>query len=360
MTDGAARPPTRRVLPRDVWTVLWVTSVFGLGALLLYEIRRVLVWVAIAAFLAAVLSPVVTVLERHGVRRGLAVAAVTGAFLAVSAGLAYAVVSPLVDESRQLADNLPGLVDDVTHAPVVRSFVERFNIGGTVSQVSSDLPRRLLGLSGPVLSAFRTVGGVIVGIVTVFVLTVFLLLYGAGFVRSGLSRVGDPTRRARLERIGGDMLRAVSGWVAGNLLTSLIAAVVSIIVFVVTGLPYSVLLGLWVGVLDLLPLIGATLGAIPAIVVAFVQSIPIGIIVTAYFIAYQQIENHVLQPYVYGRTIQLNPFIVVVALLIGAELAGFLGALFALPVAGVIQVLVHHVVLGASASGANATPRGAP
>jgi predicted PurR-regulated permease PerM len=102
------------------------------------------------------------------------------------------------------------------------------------------------------------------------------------------------------------------------------------------------LLGLWVAIADLIPLVGASLGALPAMIVAFIHSVPAGVIVTLYFIAYQQIENHVLQPFVYGRTIQLNPFVVLLSVIVGVELAGFLGALFALPVAGAVQVILDH------------------
>jgi predicted PurR-regulated permease PerM len=132
--------------------------------------------------------------------------------------------------------------------------------------------------------------------------------------------------------------------VAGNVVTSFIASLASIVTFSVMGLPYGVLLGLWVGVADLIPLVGATLGAIPAVIVAFLHSVTAGIVVTAFFIVYQQFENHVLQPAVYGRTIRLNPFLVLVAVLVGVELLGFAGALLALPVAGVIQVIVADVV----------------
>jgi predicted PurR-regulated permease PerM len=171
-------------------------------------------------------------------------------------------------------------------------------------------------------------------------MTVFLLLYGPRFVRTGLDLLPDAQRRQRLERVGGESLRAVSGWVAGNIVTSVIAAVAALIVFLILGMPYGLLLALWVGIADLIPLVGATLGAIPAIIVGFTVSIPAGIIVTVFFIAYQQFENHVLQPAIYGRTIKLNPFLVLVAVLLGVELAGFIGALLALPVAGIVQIVV--------------------
>jgi predicted PurR-regulated permease PerM len=112
------------------------------------------------------------------------------------------------------------------------------------------------------------------------------------------------------------------------------------------GLPYAFLLALWVGIADLIPLVGATLGALPAIIVGFLHSTPAGIVMVVFFVVYQQFENHLLQPIVYGRTIRLNPFLVLLAVIVGVELAGFLGALLALPVAGVIQVVIEELAPG--------------
>ena len=353
---------SRRITPRDVFTVLWVGLLFFLVLFLLYELRRLLIWLAVSIFLAAVISPLVNLIERRGLRRGLAVTVVIVGLLIVLGAVGYAFIEPLIDQANNFADDLPGLVEEVRQAPVVKDVLERFNVEQGLEQTSEDLPQRLIGYSGAVIAVFKTIGEVIIGTVTIFVLTIFLLLYGPEFVAAGVLLIRDPKRRETVQTIGNEISRAVSGWVAGNLLTSLIAAVVTLIFLLVLGLDYSVLLSLWVAIADLIPLVGATLGALPAIIVASIDSLPKGIIVTIYFIAYQQLENHVLQPYVYGRTIQLNPFVVLIAVLIGAELAGFFGALFALPVAGIIQVLLNHAMAGYRSTHpapAEATPDGA-
>lgn len=341
-------PPstTRRITPRDVFTILWVGLVFFIALFLLYELRRLLIWLAVSIFLAAVITPLVNLVERRGMRRGLAVAVVVLGLLVGLGGVGYLFIEPLVDQANNFADDLPELVEEVRQAPVVKDVLERFNVEEGIEQTSEDLPQRLIGYSGAVIAVFKTIGEVILGTVTIFVLTIFLLLYGPEFVAAGVLMVRDHKRRETIQTIGNDISRAVSGWVAGNLLTSLIAGIVTLIFLLILGFDYSVLLSLWVAIADLIPLIGATLGALPAIIVATIDSVPKGIIVTIYFVAYQQFENHVLQPYVYGRTIQLNPFVVLMAVLIGAELAGFFGALFALPVAGMIQVLINHAVAG--------------
>ena len=337
-----------RVEPRDVFTVLWVTLAFLIALYVLYQIRQVLVWLLVAVFLATVLSPPVRALRNRGMRRGLAVAVVILALLAVVGAVTFAFVKPVVEQSIAFAEKLPALVDEVSQAPLIQSFVDRFNLNTRIEGLSKTAAPQLLGASGPLLSAFATVGEAVAGLLTVFVLTIFLLLYGPGYSLTGLALIKDSRRREEVSNILHEVRHSVSGWVAGNLLTSLIAATIAFIVFLVTGLPFSALLALWVGIADLIPLVGATLGAIPAVIVAFLFSLPAGIVVLVYFIVYQQIENHILQPIIYGRTIRLNPFLVFLSILIGVELAGFLGAMLALPFAGAIQVVLNHVAARSS------------
>jgi predicted PurR-regulated permease PerM len=342
MRDSDPRP--QGVRPRDVWTVVWVVLVVAAGVFVLYEIRRILVWLLVAGFVAAVLSPAVSILERRGFRRGLAVAAVTIGLVLIIGALLYVFVRPLVSQSIEFAQNLPETVDRIQRAPLVRQALERFHLEQRVEQASPELPQRLLGLSGPLVSAFASVAAFLVALISVVVLAVFLLIYGPQFAATGLALVGERVKQERLRRLGGRSLQAVSGWVAGNVLTSIVAGIATTVVLLLTGVPYGGLLGLWVAFADLIPLVGATLGAIPAIIIAFTVSIPVGIAVVIFFVVYQQFENHVLQPAVYGKTIKLNPFLVLLAVLVGVELAGFLGALLALPVAGIIQIVVLDVL----------------
>lgn len=342
MQDNQAPPPGVR--PRDVWTVVWVVLAVAAGLFVLYEIRRLLVWLLVAAFVAAVLSPAVSILERRGLRRGVAVAAVTIGLVLIIGALMYVFVRPLAAQSIEFAQNLPETVDRIRQAPLIRQAFERFNIQQSVEQASPELPQRLLGLSGPLVSAFASAAAFLVALISVIVLAVFLLIYGPQFVDTGLTLVGRRADRERLRRLGGRSLQAVSGWVAGNVLTSIVAGIATTVVLLIAGVPYGVLLGLWVAFADLIPLVGATLGAIPAVIIGFTVSVPVGIAVLIFFVLYQQFENHVLQPAVYGKTIKLNPFLVLLAVLVGVELAGFLGALLALPVAGIIQIVVLDVL----------------
>jgi predicted PurR-regulated permease PerM len=317
-----------------------VTFAFATTLLILYEIRRVLLWLLISIFLAAVIGPLVSFLVRRGWRRGLAVAAVVLSLVLITSGAIYVFVRPLITQSVEFAEDLPGNIDRIREAPIVRQTLDRLDVGDRLEQVSEDLPDRLLGLSGPLFAFFKTIGEAVIASVSILVITVFLLLYGPQFAVTALKLIPDGRLRRRIDRLGVRSLDAVSGWVAGNVLTSLIAGIAALVLFLAFGLPYATLLALWVAIADLMPLAGATLGAIPAILVAFLVSPVAGVVVTIFFVLYQQLENHVLQPAVYGRTIKLNPFLVLLAILIGIELAGFVGALLALPVAGIIQIVV--------------------
>jgi predicted PurR-regulated permease PerM len=134
----------------------------------------------------------------------------------------------------------------------------------------------------------------------------------------------------------------VGRYVTGNLLISLIAGVVTTIVLLALGIPFALALGLLVAILDLIPLAGATLGAVVVTLVAFTHSSTAGIVVLVFFIVYQQLENHLLQPLIYGRTVRLSPLAILLAVLIGAEVAGVIGAIAAIPVGGTIQILLDH------------------
>jgi predicted PurR-regulated permease PerM len=170
-------------------------------------------------------------------------------------------------------------------------------------------------------------------------MTFFMLLEGPTWVER-FYRLLPHGSQPRARKVGSEIYRTVGGYVTGNLLISLIAGSLTTLVLLILGVPYAVALGLIVAILDLIPLAGATIAAILIGAVAFIHSVPAGIIVVIFFILYQQVENHLLQPVIYGRTVQLSPLTVLVSILVGAELAGILGALAAIPVAGSIQVVI--------------------
>ena len=189
------------------------------------------------------------------------------------------------------------------------------------------------------ISVAKGIITIVVASITIAFMTFFMLLEGPDWIERLYSVLPEESQE-RWRRVGDEIYRTVGGYVTGNLLISFIAGALTTIVLIVLGVPYAVALGLIVAILDLIPLAGATMAAILIGIVAFLHSVPAGIIVVVFFIGYQQVENHVLQPVIYGRTVQLSPLTVLISILIGAELAGILGALAAIPVAGTIQVLL--------------------
>jgi predicted PurR-regulated permease PerM len=166
-----------------------------------------------------------------------------------------------------------------------------------------------------------------------------MLLEGPAWVERIYSLLPE-TSQPRWRRVGHEIYRTVGGYVTGNLAISFVAGVASTSVLLVLGVPYAVALGLLVAILDLIPLAGATIAAVVVSTVGFLHSVTAGIVLIVFFVVYQQFENHVLQPLVYGRTVQLSPLIVLISVLMGAKIAGVIGALGAIPVSGSIQVFV--------------------
>jgi predicted PurR-regulated permease PerM len=315
-----------------VWTVLHVVSVA----------RHVLVWVAVSVFLALAMNPLVELLQRRGIqRRGLATGVAFLLVILAFAGIGALFVPTLVDNVNRFVDAVPGYVDDLTAGKGRFGFLEtKYHVVEKVrEQVQEGGAKRLLGLSGAAVSVTKGVINIVLGIVTILFLTFFMVLEGPAWVERLYSLL-PPESQPRWRNVGREIYRTVGGYVTGNLLISLIAGVLTTLVLIALGVPYAVALGLIVAILDLIPLAGATIAAIIIGTVAFIHSILAGIVVIAFFILYQQVENHVLQPLVYNRTVQLSPLIILISVLIGAEVAGVLGALGAIPVAGTIQVLI--------------------
>src|SRR4030095_5356565 len=257
------------------------------------------------------------------------------------------------------ATALPGYIDDVSagRGPLGR-FSERYHLDERVREAiqKGGGAQSLFGLSGTALSITKSIITFIVATVTIAFMTFFMLLEGPTWMERIYSLIPERSRDT-WRGIGSQIYHTVGGYVTGNLLIRAIAGASTTIVLLIMGVPYAVALGLVVAVLDLIPLAGATLAAIIVGSVAFIHSIPArvcaivsgsvwsihsipaGIVVIVYFIVYQQIENPLLQPLVYSRTVQLSPLAILVSVLIGAKVGGVLGALAAIPVAGTIQVL---------------------
>lgn len=342
--------PEVRVLAiraRTVLVVLGITVLVGVVLVLGYLAWHVLTWILIAILLAAALNPAVEALERRGMGRASAATVVFVLALLVLTGLGFLVIPPLVTQVSDFIQAVPDFIDDLTAGRGPLGFLQdEYQIVDRIREaVEKQGAAGVLGLSEPVLDIVRSVVTAVVGVVTIIFLTYFMLLEGPRTIERVLGLLPEGTR-ARYERVGRDVYRAISGYVTGNLLISLVAGAISTVVLFAVGSDYAVALGLLVAILDLIPLAGATLAAIIVSTVIFIETDWIrGLIVIGFFVAYQQLENHVLQPLVYGRTVQLSPLAVLCAVLIGAELAGILGALVAIPVAGSLLAVAREVIV---------------
>jgi predicted PurR-regulated permease PerM len=343
---GDSSPVTpERVVRFSVRTVLAVIGlVIAAWALLaiIAVTRQVITWILVSIFLAMALNPAVDWFMRHGVKkRGYAAGLTYVLALAAIGGIGYAFIPTLVSQVNDFVQAVPGYVDDLTKGRGRLGFLEtKYHIVEKIRDaVSSGGTSRVLGLTGAAISITKSVLALVVAIITIAFLTFFMLLEGPAWMDRFYGLLPERLQ-PRWRKIGHDVYRTVGGYVTGNLLISLIAGTLTTIVLLALGVPYAVALGVIVAILDLIPLAGATIAAIIIGTVAFLHTITAGIVVVIFFLVYQQVENHFLQPVIYGRTVQLSPLAVLISVLIGAKLAGILGALGAIPVAGAIQVIL--------------------
>jgi predicted PurR-regulated permease PerM len=311
-------------------------------------------------FLATALDPAVSALERRGRRRrGAATALIFLLGLLALGGLIALALPPLIDQVSGLAKAVPGYVDQLTAGRGPLGWLERdyHVVERAEKAVSGNGATRVLGGAGTVLSITRGLVGFVVGLVTIAFLTLFMVLEGPTWIDRGLALL-PPAERSRWRRVLLRIRQIVAGYITGNLLISAIAGTSSAIVLMLVGVAFPVALGLLVAILDLIPMAGATLAGIVLATVGFLTSITAGIVVIGFFLVYQLVENHVLQPLVYGRTVELSPLVVLVAILIGGEVAGVIGALGAIPVAGAVQVVLSELMERRSAAARDGSPDG--
>jgi predicted PurR-regulated permease PerM len=332
--------------PRTIVTTAVVLLGLAVAVLVVWVARRAITWVLISLFLALALNPAVEYLQhRRGLsRRGASVATIYVVALLVVVGITALLLPPLVRQVSDLADAAPGYANDLTHGRGSLGFLEtKYHLTEHVRDAfkgGGASGGGIAGGAGAALEVGRGIATGLAGVITIIFMTLFMLLEGPAWTERFYALLA-PESQPRWRAVGHQIYRTVGGYVSGNLLISVIAGTATSLVLVILGVPYALALGLVVAVLDLIPLAGATLAAVLVSVVAFLHGTTEGIVVAVFFIVYQQLENHILQPVVYGRTVQLSPLAVLIAILIGAELAGVLGALGAIPIAGALQVVLR-------------------
>ena len=310
-----------------------------------YRVRSVLLLVFVAAFLAIGLDPAVAFLERKGLKRGLAVTAIFLAGLLALVGFVAAVVPPLVEQVSTFATELPEYVDSLAERnDRVAEFVQKNDIADRLREAIDQAPTQISGSLGTVVGVAGSVLGKLFNGLTVIVLMIYFSL-SLGRMREGSLKLVPKSRRQRVKELAEPILEKIGSYIAGNVAVSIIAGVISFVFFIIAGVPYPVALALWVAIADLIPLVGATLGMVPALVVAFFISLPVGVATFVFFLIYQQVENYVIVPRVMTKAIDISPAAVLLAALIGGSLLGFVGALMALPFAAAVKLIVQEVAL---------------
>jgi predicted PurR-regulated permease PerM len=310
----------------------------ALGTLAVWIARGILVRVLVAMFFAVSLDPAVRFLERRGLRRGWAVLLIFALALAVVVAFLISVIPQLVTQFQSLLDDLPGYVTDLSQRfRGFRILDRQLDLTAQLRGLASSLPGRLgsglLGFTGRLF-------GALFGALTILVLTIYFML-DLPRLRHGLVRLFPPARRARSGEIVELVFSKVGDYMIGNILISIVAGSVAYVALLLLGVPFALPLAILVAFFDLVPMVGATLGAVVCVAVAVlaVDIWPAGVLTAVYFTIYQQVENYLIAPRILRSAVDVSASAVLLAGLVGATVLGLIGALMAIPVAAAIKVL---------------------
>jgi predicted PurR-regulated permease PerM len=323
-----------RIAAATATVTLTVLAIAG-ALTFFFHIRTILLWMLVGLILAVALEPGVSWLQRHRWNRSLASLLVSIATIALLVGAVIAVAYPLVFQSGHFIRALPQLLDSLFGSGGSLHFLEtRFHILGHVSSVKSEqVANVVLGGRAQIIGLFTKAASSVGAIVTILTMMVMLLIEGPRARKAVLNTlIGEERRWA--ERIGANFLRSTGGYVRGNAAISIVAGTASYITLRILHVPYAETLAVFVGVFDIIPLVGATIAAVVVCIVGLAAGgLVDGIVLAVFFIVYQQFENNVLQNLVYSKTLSLSPLVIFIAALIGASLAGIVGVLLAIPLA---------------------------
>jgi predicted PurR-regulated permease PerM len=334
-----------RLPPLGYFARVTVVIVLTLGVLAAaWSVRRILILVVIAAVLAVGLEPAVQRLERIHIKRGWAVLLIFLGFIAFITLFAALVVPPLVREAKQLANDIPHYVDRLQHSSGwVGNLQRKYHLAEKLQNITKDLPHLASQSFGKILGITKSVAAFIFNMLTIAILLIYFQL-ALPRLRSGSTSMMSDEHRSRFTHIIDESIAKVGGYVSGNITVSIIAGVGAFVALAIIGVPFAAALAVFVAITDLLPVVGATLGAVACVLVAAFSSIGDAVATGIYFIVYQQVENYVIVPRVMKRAIDLSPAGAIVSTLIGGSLAGFAGAMLALPVAAMVKVVMREVI----------------
>jgi predicted PurR-regulated permease PerM len=353
-TPGPASPYGIPGRPMQNSGPFYYGFVFAAGALLAYYLLQLvghlsqpLTLVGISAFLAMGLDPLVRLLQRRGLQRGQAVAVVFLLLVLAVSAFAAAVLPALITQITEFANSLPSTVDNLQKSELFRRLDEDY---GVVSNASEEIRKRVTSgetvaqVFGGVLGAGRAVLSGFFSAVTVLVLTLYFLA-SLPHITDAAFRLVPASRRPRARALGDEIIRRIGGYVAGQVVVAFINGTLTFLILLVLGLPYPAVVAVLVFLLGLIPLVGATIGAVIVVLVGFTDSWQVALGLGIYYVVYQQIENYVIAPRVMARTVSVPGAIALIAALAGGSLLGILGALVAIPLAAGLLLIVQEVVL---------------
>jgi len=346
---------------RDAWRSRWppmsywvrvLLTIAAVSAILiaLWSVINIVILVLMAAVLAIGLDPAVRSMERRGQTRGRAVTLIFLGVLAIVILFASLVIPRLVSQVGELADDIPAYVEELSiRDDAIGRYFRDNDVTERLQTFVEELPSKITRSFGTIVGVAGKVGSVIFNTVTVAILTIYFML-SLPRMRRTAALAFAPGLRQRAEDVMDQAISRIGGYVAGILTTASIAGTSALLFFSVLGLfgagiPFAVPLAVFSGIAGLVPAVGAYIGAAPAVIVGFFQSGPTGVLILVYFIVYQQVENYVIQPRIMKNAVNLSPAAVVVATLVFGSLAGFAGALLALPAAATIKVVIVEVFL---------------
>ncbi len=308
---------------------------------LLWLSRSVITWVMIGAFLAVAINPLVTALQgRLRMRRAAAILVIYLGVIGGVTGAALVFVPPLIGAGERLGEQVPTYVEQLSESELVQRLDREYDVLDRIEEEATSALGNIAGPDTAVELATRVING-LVALISIAVIAFLISLYGPRAHAWTLEQQrGD--RRERLQRVSDRIYRVISGYVVGIFLVAMTGGVAVWVFLTIVDVPFALLLAFWAGLASLVPLIGATIGGIPYIVVAFFQGWPIGVAAIVFLVVYQQIENNVFQPMIHRFTVQLNALWIILAVLVGATLLGVIGALMAIPAAGIAQVLIQE------------------
>jgi predicted PurR-regulated permease PerM len=348
--DEAAprKPIPQRVVvirPRSVLIVLLVLVAVAAVVSFFFLASYGLTVIAIALFFALALNPAVEFFQGRGLKRHWAVFAVYIAALVVLALLVLVLIPPVVSQLTTLINAAPDFVAKLRQGTGPVGVLERkYQIVERVEAATNGLDlSKWSGAAASGLGVIKRIATSLVGVILIAFLTLFMLLEGPDW-RSRLTALLPDSNRGSIERIGSGIYKAVGGFVTGNLLASLLAGFVATVLLLATGVPFALPLGIFVVVLELVPYLGPAVATVVLTLIGFTQGVIPGLVILGVLVGYHLLEGHTLRPLIYGRALKLSPLVVIIAILLGTELAGILGALLAMPVAGAIQVTIAELL----------------